>query len=138
MSSHDRHQIGPLGTEMSSSSPQDAQGLKIPSAGRSTGSALHRSACGDRHSASGRSDGRPFGDYRAWRARYSVPHRKVRSDPYTTAAAFLILPNAPRAHACRAEGSNLTILLCYYHKWTHTLILRPSVRQAAGNGAATH
>ncbi len=73
-----------------------AQSPKILDAGRSAGSALHRSACGDRHSAFGRGDRRPFGDHRARRARYRVPHRKVGSDTCIKAAAFLTMPGVPR------------------------------------------
>src|ERR1700688_2588831 len=91
MSNDDSHQVGSLGTEVSSAGAQDAQGFKILNAGRSAGSALHRSAGGDRHSAFGRGDGRPFGDYRARRARYRLPHRKVCSDTGVKAAAFVII-----------------------------------------------
>jgi hypothetical protein len=65
---------------VSSSGAQDAQSLKILGAGRPAGSALHRPARGNRHPAFDRRDGRPFGDRRALRARYRIPHRKVGCD----------------------------------------------------------
>jgi hypothetical protein len=77
---------------MSPSGAQDAQSFEILEAGRSAGSALHRPACGDRHSSFGRSGRRPFGEHRARRTRHRVPHRKVRPKPGVKTAALLIRP----------------------------------------------
>jgi hypothetical protein len=129
MSSHDCHQVGSLRTEVPSSSAQDAQGLKSLNAGRSAGGPLYRSASRDRHSTFGRGDGRSFGDHRVWRARYGVPHRKVRSDTGIKAAAFLIPSDVPR-RTRRGTGGNRQYQQIYYviTIGAHALILHRSLQ----------